>query len=196
MSFDIILPTICRESLVGSIESVLEQTIQDWHLWVIADGIRYEDVKLQLIYDPRITYLYLPTKYNDCGATPRNVGIHHGVNDWIIYLDDDDRYFPNHIETFQQLINKYPENNMFKTAGQSFSMRHKHPRSKMLVEKNGPINSTDILTVGMCHTREIFEKTYGWGDDPNKHDAILWNDMLLAGGKCFASDIVTFKFLR
>ena len=114
---------------------------------------------------------------------------------WVAYIDDDDEWLPNHLATIAKLIEDNPGVNMVRTAGQSFMMKHKSPRSKKLVRKMGVVNSTDILTVGMAHTRGIFDKTQGWQPCDN-HDHLLWKEMLAAGGKAVVSDAVTFHFRR
>jgi hypothetical protein len=59
----------------------------------------------------------------------------------------------------------------------------------------GPVNSQDILTVGMAHTREIFNKTSGWQPVDN-HDHLLWREMLATGGVPAIAHEVTFEFER
>jgi hypothetical protein len=82
---------------------------------------------------------------------------------------------------------------MVKTSGQSFKMGRVHPRTSARVRKAGPVNSDDILTVGMAHTRQIFYETIGWQPQDN-HDRLLWGDMLGEGGVAEITDDITFLF--
>lgn len=195
MKFDIILPTIGRASIHKTIESVLAQEYKEWRLILVFDGYLppLNEFEYVLNYDVRWCDSHFP--HNDSGAWARNTGIQGSDNEWICYIDDDDEYLPNHLTTLVELSKLNPEANMLRTAGQSFSWRHKSPRSKKLVRKIGAVNSTDILTVGMAHTREIFNRTSGWKPEDN-HDLKLWQEMIAAGGIGYKDNQVTFQFAR
>lgn len=193
MNFDIILPSVGRLSLLHAIESVLHQDHVEWKLWVVCDGMR----GLQyVIDDPRVTVVGSETPcHEDFGAWARNTGIALGTNPWITYIDDDDVWLPNHLSTLSSLLAENPHATMLRTAGRSFSWRRKSPRSKEHVRKTGAVNSTDILTVGMAHSRELFMQTAGWLPCDN-HDKLLWNAMKGVGGVPAESEAVTFEFAR
>ncbi len=193
MYFDIILPTIGRPSLFNAIQSVLEQDYQNWFLHVVEDGTpsSFESIK-----DERITiHTRIGLPQNDYGAWARNYGICQSSSEWVAYLDCDDIYLPNHLTTLVELSKLNPEANMLRTTGQSFSWKHKSPLSSKLVRKLGPINTEDILTVGMCHARNIFNKTQGFQPCDN-HDKLLWEEMIQQGGKPAITNQVTFQFER
>jgi glycosyltransferase involved in cell wall biosynthesis len=193
MSFDIILPSVGRLSVFQAIESVLHQDYTDWRLWIVCDGIAGLD---RAVGDPRVTVLGSDApQHSDFGAWARNTGIAAGQNDWIAYIDDDDVWLPNHLSVICDLREAWPDATMIRTAGQSFSLRSKSPRSKDKVRKLGAINYEDILTVGMAHTRELFKCTAGWLPCDN-HDKLLWNAMLGVGGNAAVYDAVTFQFAR
>lgn len=198
MGFDIILPTIGRPSLSVAIQSVLAQEYQDFKLYVIRDrwdgedGIPWED--------PRVITFGVEGGENDYGAFARNAGIRvpslgpdAKVNDWIAYIDDDDQWLPHHLTVLSAYVAMGAT--MVRTAGQSFKMSRRSPRSSERRQKMGPVNYTDILTVGMAHTRELYNKTRGWQPCDN-HDHILWSDMLAMGGIPRVSEAVTFLFER
>jgi glycosyltransferase involved in cell wall biosynthesis len=193
INFDIILPSVGRLSLLQAIESVLHQDYHHWRLWIVCDGIgRLE----QVINDDRVTVLGANDPcHEDFGAWARNKGIAEGSNQWIAYIDDDDVWHPNHLSTISSLLEASPHATMVRTAGQSFSWRRKSPRSKERIRKLSGINSSDILTVGMAHTRELFTRTAGWLPQDN-HDKLLWNAMVGIGGVPVLTDNVTFEFAR
>lgn len=195
---DIILPTIGRESLNSAVESVINQTYTNWHLWIICDGYSPTDLwwYTQGIDGDKIDIIEAGPRHNDNGTFARNFGIDQGKAKWICYLDDDDVYLPWHLETMQELFIKDPQAKMMRTAGQSFTWHHKSPRSSKLVRKLGAVNSTDILTPGICHSRELFYKTVGWQNKDN-HDLQLWLDMMVNGNSVYSTtDRVTFEFER
>lgn len=206
--FDIILPSIGRPSLIAAVDSVLKQTYPNWRLFVMLDMKhvsldRAEQLERWIFNknDARLNSGHLVSDIpNICGTEARNGAIRLSeMNDpypWITYLDDDDAYLPHRLEHLISVMNDRPDINMIKTAGQEMRDRHRHPRSSELVRKLGQVNVRDIMTVGMAHTRKIFEKTDGWKPDPHRHDAILWQDMLNVGGTPFISDEVTFLYHR
>ena len=197
MKFDIVLPTLFRDSLVKSVESVINQTHKNWNLYIVLDmpsDERINEVFKIIPEDDRITLLAgkkFPT--NDFGASKRNYAINRDSDaEWIAYIDDDDIWLNTHLETLAKISKN---KDMIRTAGRSFFMKHKSPRSKEKIMKLGPVNNEDILTVGMAHTREIFEKTSGWQPFDN-HDHFLWKEMINAGGRAMISTEVTFLFKR
>lgn len=194
MKFDIILPSIGRDSVHAAIESVLAQDYEPgWNLHVYAQGTDINN-------DPSLktlpyAYWYDMIVRNDHGAHARNCMISYGKNPWIAYIDDDDVWLPNHLSTLAELAAQDERVNMLSTAGQAFSWKHKSPRSIRLVRRLGVINDTDILTVGMAHTRELFKLTQGWQPCDN-HDKLLWEEMLAKGGRELTTERVTFQFER
>jgi glycosyltransferase involved in cell wall biosynthesis len=194
--FDIVLPTVGRPSLSVAIQSVMAQEIQDWTLFVIRDRWQSED---GIPRDDRIIPLYVEGPGDDYGAFARNAGISLPIgskiktHDWIAYIDDDDLWHPHHLTVLSAYVNMGAT--MIRTAGQSFKISRRSPRSSGLRQKLGPINTTDILTVGMAHTRDLYAQTRGWQACDN-HDHILWADMLAAGGNPRVSEAVTFLFER
>lgn len=191
--FDIILPSIGRPSLLQAIDSVIRQEHADWHLWVMCDGIGGLE---RAIDDPRITVIGGDgPQHQDFGAWARNKGVSIGDAAWVAYIDDDDVWLPNHLSTLAGLLVEHPQATMLRTAGRSFSWRRKSPRSKDTVRKIGQPNTTDILTVGMAHTRALFNLTEGWRPEDN-HDKTLWNAMKSVGGIPVESETITFEFAR
>jgi glycosyltransferase involved in cell wall biosynthesis len=197
MKFDIILPTIGRDSLYRAVQSIIDQTYTNWTLYIIGDGVdtKHYPILDELYKHPWIECYSLIEQHASYGATARNFGISQGNSNWIAYIDDDDIWCSNHLETHATLVKENPGASMVRTAGQSFFIKHKSPRSSKLVRKMGPVNSTDILTVGMSHTRNIFNQTDGWQSCDN-HDHLLWKEMKAAGGTSVESDIITFHFKR
>jgi len=193
MMFDIILPSIGRISLPQAIESVIHQDHKDWRLWIMCDGIRGLNTA---IHDERIVVIESnEPQHEDFGSWARNTGISLSSNPWIAYIDDDDVWLPNHLSTISSLLEASPHATMIRTAGRSFYWRRKSPRSKEFVRKISVVNESDILTVGMAHTRELFKLTKGWQPCDN-HDKILWNEMKKAGGQAIETNLLTFEFAR
>lgn len=195
MSFDVILPSIGRDSLPHAINSVLRQQHGDWNLYVVIDGMSFEaadNMRSHIPEDHRIRYFSVANRHEDSGAWARNEAIQVGNGEWIAYIDDDDEWMPNHLEV---LTSAHSQASQIHTYGQAVKWRRKSPRSneRKLVPFGGV--TKDATTVSMCHRRDLYEKTRGWQPCYN-HDNLLWRDMLEAGGRPAIMETVTYNFLR
>jgi glycosyltransferase involved in cell wall biosynthesis len=192
MHFDIIMPTLGRDSLPRAIESIIQQRHKDWNLYIIGDGF------VPTINFPALEnkiYLIGTERSGDFGASQRNQGIYLASNPWIAYLDDDDVFYPDHLSTIVKLAEENPQANVFKTGAQEMKWVHKSPRHKDKVLKLRGINLDDPLTITLAHSRELFHKTQGWQACDN-HDHLLFKEMLAAGGVLAKTEHVTTLFLR
>jgi len=108
-----IIPSVGRETLKDTLQSLLIQTNSNWECWVGFDGLVEDQVdKSILIRDKRIHYLYLKEKIGSFTFNPgvngntgsagkvRNYLIDQIDNDyeWIGFVDDDDTLRPYYIE--------------------------------------------------------------------------------------------------
>ncbi len=95
----VIVPTFNRpERLREALQSVLAQTYQDFEIIVVNDGTSdIRPVLNALNAGGRITSI---THDRNRGlAAARNSGLRAAKGKYVAYLDDDDRYLPDHLET-------------------------------------------------------------------------------------------------
>jgi predicted O-methyltransferase YrrM len=106
-SFSIIIPSIGRESLAWTLESVTEQTCTRDEVIVVFDG-RDEVVRplVDVVRNMRgIHALVLPGgPKNDYGAEARTVGARLATGDFLAFIDDDDVYLPGALATVRRAI--------------------------------------------------------------------------------------------
>jgi glycosyltransferase involved in cell wall biosynthesis len=105
-SITFIIPTIGRNTLENSINSLKNQTIKDWNAIIIFDGI-ISNIDINYINDNRIKILECDKKginINSAGEV-RNYGINYVKSKWIAFLDDDDIIEDDYVETFINEIN-------------------------------------------------------------------------------------------
>jgi GT2 family glycosyltransferase/SAM-dependent methyltransferase/tetratricopeptide (TPR) repeat protein len=100
----VIVPTYNRpERLREALQSVLAQTFQDFEIIVVNDG----DTEVSQVIDAlphggRITYV--KHAHNKGLAASRNTGVRLARGTYLAYLDDDDRYYPDHLEVLVQAL--------------------------------------------------------------------------------------------
>lgn len=91
------------DQLAGTLRSILGQTYKNIEIVVVNDcGVEVENIVSFLNKENRITYVR--HKKNKGLAAARNTGIKLAHGKYIAYLDDDDLYYPDHIETLVQLL--------------------------------------------------------------------------------------------
>lgn len=106
----IIMATYNRSNIISYvIESVLNQTISNWELIIVGDGCTDETKQVINNYlDKRIIFLNLPTNHGE-QSVPNNFGMKKAVGQYLAFLGHDDMWFPQHLETALETLNKNPE---------------------------------------------------------------------------------------
>jgi len=98
-----IIPTIGRESLLESIESLINQDDCDWRAIIIFDGVKnnfeINDKRINIVEIEKIGNL---EKKNSAGQV-RNIGFKYvKKSEWIGFLDDDDYLSNNYISKLKE----------------------------------------------------------------------------------------------
>ncbi len=93
-SVTVVLPTQGRSSLTRSVQSVFEQSFPLAEVLVIDDSLK-QDVN----FSNGESITVLRTGGNKGPSFARNLGLGMAKSDWIAFLDDDDFWLPNHIES-------------------------------------------------------------------------------------------------
>jgi len=104
----IIMPTYNRARMIGrSIQSILDQTFQDWELIIVSDGSTDNTPEVVSRFkDPRIRFFH---QKNGGPASARNHGLRRARGRYIAYCDDDDTLLPYHLETLSGYLDRHPE---------------------------------------------------------------------------------------
>ena len=104
--FSIILPTFNRAHLLKrALDSVLAQSFADWELLIVDDGSNDDtrEVVQDYLLDPRVSYSF---EVNSGPAMARNRGIASAHGEYITFIDSDDEYLPEHLQTrYDALMN-------------------------------------------------------------------------------------------
>jgi glycosyltransferase involved in cell wall biosynthesis len=103
----VIIPLYNKGFIISeTLQSVLAQTFTDFEIVIIDDGSTDNGFEIVTqISDERIK---LFQQENKGAAAARNVGIEKSNGELIAFLDGDDYWFPNHLETLYKLYNDFP----------------------------------------------------------------------------------------
>ena len=111
----IVIPLFNKEkTIVSTLESVLKQTFQDYEVLVVDDGSTDESLKQVLsVDDSRIRII----KQDNAGVSAaRNRGIKEAGSELIAFLDADDYWKEDYLQTQMDLVKKYPQCVVWATA--------------------------------------------------------------------------------
>lgn len=110
--FSIVIPLYNKEKHIKrALMSVITQTIQDFEVIVVNDGSTDNSAEAaKQITDPRIKLVNQP---NMGVSAARNNGIRKAENGLIAFLDADDAWKPDFLETILRLYRLYPEAGLY-----------------------------------------------------------------------------------
>ncbi len=116
----VIIPTYNRKVLLReAVESVQRQTWKDLEILVIDDGSTDgTEQEISAVDDGRLRYFW---KKNGGVSSARNLGLREAKGEYIAFLDSDDLYVPDYLETMVSLLEGSPE---YGVAYASVTMEH------------------------------------------------------------------------
>ena len=101
----IIIPTIGRQSIHGTLASIYNQIQPGDEVIVVGDGHRPLSEKAASY----LGFSYLSTKAtNEWGHAQRNLGMTVAKGDYLAFMDDDDYYLPGAFKAMRKAILEYP----------------------------------------------------------------------------------------
>jgi glycosyltransferase involved in cell wall biosynthesis len=106
----IVIPTYNRETAISrAIDSVLEQTADDYEIVIVDDGS--EDSTQEVIKEYNNNRIrYIEHKENRGQNVARNTGLRAAKGTYISYLDSDDVLLPQHLEKVVNKLEELPHN--------------------------------------------------------------------------------------
>lgn len=101
----------CEKFITRSISSVLKQTVQEFEIIVVDDGSTDKGPEIvEKMNSPLIRLIHQKNQGVSCA---RNRGIKESRYELIAFLDADDEWDTDHLETIMYLYNKYPQCGVF-----------------------------------------------------------------------------------
>lgn len=171
------------EKLKRAIQSVIDQTYENWELIVVSDGGDKETkYAVNSFNDKRIKYL--ECRHFGNHSRPKNVGIKASRGEYICFLDDDNVYRPDHINVLLKGIQRertdvvYGDRWLIDDAGKE------NPRIGIFLEYDPVMlfQSNYIDTSDVMIKREVLFEIGGCDERYKKFlDWNLWIRMTKAG---------------
>jgi glycosyltransferase involved in cell wall biosynthesis len=172
----VLVPTFNRRRyLAGALASVVRQSYRNLQIIVINDG--GEDVSdiVNSFGDERL--IFIDRKENRGKAHSLNEALLRAEGKYVAYLDDDDLYYPNHIETLLDAL----ENNsgcqvaysdLYKVYCKVCSDGSRKVLSKVVeisrdFDRFFMLYYNHVLHVSLMHRRDLLEKTGLYNEDIN-----------------------------
>ena len=133
-----IVPVYQVEKYIGQcIESVLNQTFQDFELILIDDGSKDQSGSICDLYAAKDDRILVIHTENRGAAAARNVGLDHASGRYITFLDGDD-YLDEHMiaRMYEELAAGYTDD-----AAKHLQKRFRVDNNDMVMEKDIPFYS-------------------------------------------------------
>lgn len=179
----VIMPTYHSkmEWIDRAVTSVASQTYRDFDCMIVKDGCRHAEGErscmecelcretstfCKAISDPRFSFHSLPVNCGAAGWGPRNFAIMNSRHDLICYLDDDNWYEPDHIESLHSAISE-KDSDMAYTGTRLWSsdMEVVAERVHPDAPKQGYVDTSEIM-----HRRRLIDRHGGWRKVPKGND--------------------------
>ncbi|TLM93265.1 glycosyltransferase family 2 protein [Hymenobacter jeollabukensis] len=108
--FSIVIPTYNRAGFIkATLQSVLAQQFTDWEVLVVDDGSTDNTAEVVAsLPDARIQYL---PKVNGERGAARNYGLARAQGEYVLFLDSDDLFHPNHLSGLYAKIQELKQPN-------------------------------------------------------------------------------------
>lgn len=174
----IIIPLYNKElSVKSTIQSVLDQTYQEFEIVVVNDGSTDNSIKVvEQFKDSRIRLIH---QENRGVSAARNKGIKKAKFEWICFLDADDLWFEYHLETLKRMIAYYPKELVFTTSFvRSNETTNKNQDESINIIDNyfkAALKSYVTWTSVICINKKVFNKVGYFNVNLNRgEDLDLW----------------------
>ena len=109
----VIIPTFNRiDTLPRAVSSVLDQTFTDIELWIVDDGstdATADWVQNELLREDREIQCHYLRSNNKGVSHARNLGLQASQSEWVAFLDSDDEWLPNKLESQIRFAEENPE---------------------------------------------------------------------------------------
>lgn len=140
VKYSVVIPLYNKAEYISrTLKSVLAQSFQNFEVIVVDDGSRDDSLKIARQTDS--DKIRVIAQENQGTAIARNTGIEHASGEYIAFLDADDEWKSNYLETIDTLTEKYPQSDVFVTAYRVVMGKNKYNYSSRLTPDEGCLES-------------------------------------------------------
>lgn len=197
-SLSVVMPHYNQEEFIkNSINSILNQTFQDWELIIVDDGS--DDFKIQSIInefkDTRIKFYQLP---HQGLVTARNFGTKMAEANWIVVQDADDLSMPNRLERINELKDDYDvivHSLYINMWNEQFNCINREYRRVLPVDIER-IKKEQYLPGVTAYRKSLWEKKPFRYETEFAFDWMMWLDWILSGAKIKVLDEGLYEYVR
>lgn len=191
----VIIPLYNKSAYIANaLDSILKQTYQNYEIIVVNDGSTDNSEKIVKSYiETNPDNIILITQENQGVSVARNTGIKQSKGELIAFLDADDEWDAEYLETIISLREKYPAAGIYATAyyqqdvisGKKNLIQHKikNNSSRTILSsyfKTISLGPHPIMTSGIVVPKEILENIGGFESGmPLGEDLLLWAKIAL-----------------
>lgn len=187
----IVIPVYNAEKYITeTVDSVLQQSYEDWELLLVEDGSADDTVKvISEFTDERIRIILLPS--NQGAARARNTGIKEATGRYIAFLDADDLWLPEKLEHQLQFQKELQAG--FTFSGYEFGDETAHPTGKVVrvpkeLTYRQALRNTTIFTSTVIFDTNIIPKDSIEMPIIKSEDTALWWKILRSGHTAYGLD--------
>lgn len=148
MIISVIIPLYNKENEIQrAIRSVLAQTIPDFEVIVVNDGSTDNSLEqAQKIADPRVRII---SQENQGVSSARNNGVAKAKSQWIAFLDADDEWHPEFLESLLSLKTQFPNADLLSSSYTNVNSdgTSRLPRTSTLFSENWSGIITNFIEV-------------------------------------------------
>lgn len=170
----VIIPTFGRPlSLNKAIESVLEQTYNNFEIIVVDDNnqetvFRKETESIMQRYKGNNRVVYIKHDYNRNGAAARNTGIANSKGAYLCFLDDDDYFLPNKLKDQLQVFEEKSGFNAVYCGWIKKNIEY-FPKYEGIMTKELLLMDYEPITPTLMFTRDSIMKLNGFDENYKRH---------------------------
>ena len=171
-----------KEYLTETIQSILNQTFQDFELIVVDNYSAYDFFALMKNFESE-KIISFQNQNNGVIAVNRNFGIKQAIGEYVAFCDDDDIWIKNKLEAQIEILNKTScdlvYSNMYYFKGDTSNIIKKSSNKRIN-------NLKDLINYNQINTSTVFVRNRDllFPEDPYLiavEDYVLWLNLFVKG---------------
>ena len=151
----VIMPVYNSEKYISeAIESVCNQSYQNWELLIINDGSTDHTAKIIDEYSKKDSRIKVFHRENEGVSMARNLGLNQSCGDYVTFIDSDDVYHAERLERMVHVFKQYTDCDIVFSRHKEFTGELN--REQIICLKNLVISDENILIKVLSDTENQF----------------------------------------